>query len=62
MAENCNKMVLTVKQKQKLTEKFENRESVIKLVKDYKTGTERLCTWNDANELTFSELLPMKTT
>jgi hypothetical protein len=35
MAENCKKIVLTVKQKLKLLEKFENGESATELAKDY---------------------------
>jgi hypothetical protein len=35
MAENHKKIVLTVKQKLKLLETFENRESVTELAKNY---------------------------
>jgi Mor family transcriptional regulator len=35
MAENGKKIVLTVKQKLQLLEKFENGESVTELAKDY---------------------------
>jgi hypothetical protein len=42
MAENHKKIVLTVKQKLELIEKFENRESAIELAKDYGVGIERL--------------------
>jgi hypothetical protein len=40
MAENHKKIVLTVKQKLKLSEKFANRESAIELAKDYGVGIE----------------------
>jgi hypothetical protein len=35
MTEKRNKLVLTVKQKLELLDKFENRESVTELAKDY---------------------------
>jgi hypothetical protein len=38
MAEKHKKIVLTIKQKLQLIEKFENRESATKLVKDYEIG------------------------
>jgi hypothetical protein len=40
MVENLKKIVLTVKQKRGLLEKFENRESVTELARDYRVGTE----------------------
>jgi hypothetical protein len=40
MAENHKKIVLTVKQKLKLIEKFENGELVTELAKDYGVGIE----------------------
>jgi hypothetical protein len=40
MADNCNKFVLTVKQKLQFIEKFENGELVTKLAKDYGIGIE----------------------
>jgi hypothetical protein len=42
MAENRKKTVVTVKQKLKLIEKFENGESVTELAKDYEVGIKRL--------------------
>jgi hypothetical protein len=38
IAENHKKIVLTVKQKFELIEKFENRELVTELAKDYRVG------------------------
>jgi hypothetical protein len=38
MAGNCKKLVLTVKQKLKLNEKFESGESVTELAKVYGVG------------------------
>jgi hypothetical protein len=43
MAENGKKIVLTVKQKLKLLEKFENGELATELAKDYGVGIELLC-------------------
>jgi Mor family transcriptional regulator len=43
MAEKCSKIVLKVKQKLKLTEKFDNGESVTKLTKDYGLGIQTVC-------------------
>jgi hypothetical protein len=43
MAEKCKKIVLTVKQKLKLTKKFENRELVTKLARDYRIGIQIIC-------------------
>jgi hypothetical protein len=40
MTESHKKIVLTVKQKLKLTEKFENGELATKFAKDYGVGTE----------------------
>jgi hypothetical protein len=40
VAENCKKIVLTVKEKLQLLEKFENRESATELPKDYGVGIE----------------------
>jgi hypothetical protein len=40
MAENCNWIVLTVKQQLELTEKFQNGELVTELAKDYGAETE----------------------
>jgi hypothetical protein len=42
MDEN-KKIVLTVKQKLKLIEKFENGESATKLAKDYEIGIQTVC-------------------
>jgi hypothetical protein len=39
IADNHKKILLTVKQQLKLREKFENRESVTELAKDYGIGT-----------------------
>jgi hypothetical protein len=40
MAENCKKILLTVKQRLELIEEFHNRESAIELAKDYGVGIE----------------------
>jgi hypothetical protein len=40
MAENCKKIVLTVKQKLELCEKFESREFVTELAKGHGVGIE----------------------
>jgi hypothetical protein len=40
LAENHKKIVLTVKQKHELLEKFDNRELAPELAKDYRIGTE----------------------
>jgi hypothetical protein len=40
MAQNCKKIVLTVRQKLEFLEKFGNGESVSELAKDYGVGIE----------------------
>jgi hypothetical protein len=60
VAENCKKIILMVKQKLVLLEKFENRELAMELAKDYGLGTEFLHAWNYATGPTSSDLLVMK--